>query len=356
MSRIFIESFFPATISKLHTTFDSFLHNKHIDINSYNIISILFPNNDMTNGIESCRSEISVAISIQHSLDDNYYDDLHAVPTIITIRNPVLCFFAIFGAIFGLHISLLDDNLGLLLLSRNPRRNQTHILYWSLAFLFFGFMNIAAIPLHCVVPMKNDTLDGIMYHRIPLPQQYPFFWMMDTCCTGIFSTLLIAALHTSRTVTNDEVSTIWQRYSYIIFIFLCGCTATCRFLIYDSSIELELWYILPVLLAALLFAYELISSKSHHLLLNQSRMLLYYYLIALVLLFCGIIVDPSSCRWNIQMHNHQQQNNKILLPWWWDFTRLPAIAFGACDLVFVGLYYHLKLCFSYKSTKGGKIK
>jgi hypothetical protein len=255
----------------------------------------------------------------------------------MTIRNPVLCLSAIFGALFGLYVGFLDDYFGLMkLFHRDPRRNQMWPLpFWSMAFLFFGFMNIAAIPLHCFLPMKHDTSDGIIFHRVPLPQQYPLLWMMDTFCTGVFSASLIAALYTSGTMTNG--------YQYMILIFLCGCTATCRFLIFDSSIELELWYILPVSLAAFLFARELMKSQSHHALLNQNRTLLYYYIVALVWLFSGIFVDPISCRWMTHIYNTQHQSNLIKLSWWWDITRLPAIAFGACDLVFIGLYHHLRL-------------
>ena len=349
MSRVFIESFFPTIITKLRSICDSLLDFKYINKNSYNILSILLHNDDMTDGMDFCRSEITVTMSLHHSLDDNYFDELHT-PTKISIRNPALCLFAIFGAIFGIYTSLLDDNLGLHLLLRRPQRNLTPVLYWSMAFLFFGFMNMAAIPLHCLLPMKSNTLDDITFHRIPLAKQYPYLWMMDTFCTGVFSTSLIAALYTSRTIINNYVtitSTVWNRCDqYLIFMFVCGCTATSRYLIYDSSIELELWYILPVLLAAASFAFELFRRMSHHLLLSQNRILFYYYLVALFWLFTGIFLDPLSCRWIVQMHNHKHQSNQIDLSWWWDFTRLPAIAFGACDLVFIGLYHHLRMFYT----------
>lgn len=365
MSRVFIESFFPAIVTKLRTMHEALLHYKYIDNIRYNLFSVLCPSEDatLTVNMKLCHSEISVTMSMHHSLDDNYYDELHVPTSTITIRNPVLFLFAIFGAIFGLYISLLHETFGLLVVLQRPQRNRTRqVLCWSMTFLFFGLMNVAAIPLHCLFPMKNDTSDGIVFHRIPLPQQYPLLWMMDTFCTGVFSTLLIAALHNSCTVTNDDFvtpSSLWSRCQYMVFIVSCGCTAACRFLINDSSIELELWYIVPVLLAAILFAREMISSQSHHLLLNQHRILLYYYRVALVWVFCGIFVDPLSCRWMIQLYNSQHQSSPVNLPWWWDFTRLPAIAFGACDLVFVGLYHHLMRCVAGTSTtssiaKGGE--
>jgi uncharacterized BrkB/YihY/UPF0761 family membrane protein len=307
------------------------------------------------------------------SLDDNYnYSDLYmAPPTIITIRNPALCLFAILGAMFGLFVSLLDNQLRLWLLWRRPQqRNQTHHqrLYWSMAYLFFGLMNVAAIPLHCILPMKHEAFDDDIQqdHRIPLPHQYPTWWMMDTGCTGIFSTLLIVALYTSRSSSSygnggddDGIrsSNTWNQYQYVLCILLFACTAAYRFLIHDSSIELELWYSLPVLSAALSFAHELMHHHQHHSLLKKSRALSYYYVIAIALLFGGILIDASSCRWIEQTLNHHPRSKNIRLSWWWDLTRLPAIAFGACDLVFLGLYHHLHTCFSSSiSSADGKSK
>lgn len=334
MSRVFVEAFFPAIIAeKFRAIYLSSIQHQYIsEKNSF--LSILFANDDS--------SEITATIPIYGSIVDLYSEEIR-LPKFISVRNPVLCICALIGALLGIYVSLMNDTFGLIRLPYCVPRHE--VFYWSISFLFFGLMNVAAIPLHCLLPMNNYTTDDFVSKRIPLPQQYPYLWIMDTFCTGVFSSSLIVAFYTSRTMTVDIVMppTLWNRYRYVIAISLCGCIATSRFLIYQSTIELELWYLLPTLWAAFLFARELIHKKSHHALLNRTRVLWYYYFVALVLLFSGILVDPLSHRWSMILYDQHQEHKSVDLSWWWDCTRLPAIAFGACDLVFIGLHHHLRV-------------
>jgi hypothetical protein len=258
----------------------------------------------------------------------------------ISIRNPALCIFAIIGTLLGLYVALIDNTFGVLQCkSPSIHKNNNHNIYWSISFLFFGLMNIAAIPLHCILPV-NHQLNS-------LPQQYPYLWIMDTFCTGVFSSsLLVAALSTKKTTTIT--TTTYIDYWYFILILCIGCIATFRFLLYDSSIELELWYTIPLLCAALLFTKQFIHPNQNLSLFTnassrqqQSTLLVYFYIIALTWLIVGLVIDPMACRYSMQ-HQHQQLHITLSVSWWWDVTRLPAIAFGACDLAFIGLYHHLQ--------------
>jgi hypothetical protein len=152
----------------------------------------------------------------------------------IQIRQPCL----LLSAFWGVWIGLVGYQ----------RLNRGHNPYWALALLTFGFMNISAIWVHCIWPAPVPDY----------PTNYPLFWAIDTYMTGVSGCyLLVASLEDLR--IRWELSTLGSGR----LPFLSNATqfigALCILLfvsdpapsIMMASHPLELWYLLPPLLAAL---------------------------------------------------------------------------------------------------------
>jgi hypothetical protein len=193
-------------------------------------------------------------------------------------------------------------------------------------------MNLAAVPLHSLVPVviSNQRL-------VSLPQHYPLLWAMDTYCTGVFSLALIMAFHRDNHTQynlNQSISVVSDKWRLFV-ILLTGVVAIARLLLYGSSIELELWYLIPLAMSIL---YVISARKLPLFLLHRLSAPL--YVLASLCLIGGVVLDAPLCRWSV--HYQLRRSGNVQLPWFWDLCRLPAIAFGVCDIVFLGLYQHLQ--------------
>jgi hypothetical protein len=306
MSRAFVESFFPSLTSQLQSPTNRIRP----------IYELVLP----ADVLQSC-PEVLVRL------------DFHG----LVIRNPVLLIGSIFGAVFGLYVGLFDTSIGFIPLNV-PKKPlgfspPTSSFWLSVSFLFFGLMNLAAIPLHSFLPVVSP--EGVPLKRIPLPQQYPFLWIMDAYCTGVFSSSLILASFNSCRNRFPSTNVIHHRGLLLSILLGVGCLPIARFLLYGSTVELELWYFIPVACCAAFYAFDLFVTP--HLWANSSQVLRkhpldYIYAVVLWLLITGLFLDAPLSRWSMQKHILSS------VPWFWDAGRLPAIAFVACDMAFIGLF------------------
>ena len=312
MSRAFIESFFPSLIAQIRSS------NQIRPIYEF-----LLPQDVM----QSC-PEVVLRVRMDPGIASIWND---ALP--LEIRNPVLLMTSVIGASFGLYVGLFHNRCGFMALLF-PRKAECLIaesFWWSISFLFFGGMNLAAIPLHSfVLVYKNQQ-------RLLLPQQYPFLWIMDNYCTGVFSLALTLWLYDCR---SNQVSSNGRRnWTCLLILLLIGCVPITRFLLSGSTLELELWYLIPVGLCASYFAFDLFFALPR---MNASfpRYPVVHsmiYVAMLLLLVGGLFLDAPLCRWSTR-HLSLAEQNAPSIPWFWDAVRLPTIAFVACDAAFFGLY------------------
>jgi hypothetical protein len=322
MSRTFIESFFPSLL-QLHTEQTRYIYD------------IILPN-DVA---QQC-SEIMVLVAV------NGHGDTFA------LRNPALLLFSVAGTMFGLYVGLFDTVLGILTI---PLRKKLHpslkaewqceqYRWWSASFLFFGLMNAAAVPLHSLLPVVD--LKG-QQKREPIPQQYPILWIMDTYFTGLFSlTLLVAIRGRHSHKRRNSASHGGETWRFILWILLIGWVAIARFVLYGTSIELELWYVVPILTTALYFSGNLLLGTRSFIYFSQPPACSSIYIAVFCILVGGLLLDAPLCRWSVQYRSQHSLDRYLQLLWWWDFGRLPAIAFGACDLAFFGIYLHVRKAIS----------
>ena len=152
----------------------------------------------------------------------------------IRIRQPCLLLAAFWGTWIGL--------VGFQRLYR--RRDNP---YWALALLTFGLMNISAIWVHCLWAAPQTDY----------PTNYPVFWTIDTYMTGVSGCcLLLGSLEElgvqwnpvlMRSVSVSFLSKVLQLLGVlcILFFILDPSPGTVM-----ASFPLELWYLLPPLLAA----------------------------------------------------------------------------------------------------------
>ncbi|CAB9499665.1 expressed unknown protein [Seminavis robusta] len=99
------------------------------------------------------------------------------------IRRPVLALFALLGIVTGivgglrfLQQSLQHKTTSVISILQKPT------IYWSVAFLSFGTMNLSGLFLHC---LTDPTISS--------PIERPLLWIGDTCSTGVFGVALWAA-------------------------------------------------------------------------------------------------------------------------------------------------------------------
>jgi hypothetical protein len=308
MSRIFVESFFPVATSLLKSRSSTVVAN---------LYSTLFPDDV----VERC-PEVVVVIG-----------------RFGTIRNPILLVWAVVGSYIGLVRGVVLLLAPLWKQQEQQQQPNTNIL-WSLAFLCFGWMNVVAIPLHCLVPVPVDV------SPVSLPQQYPLLWLLDAYFTGAFSMAIVAACRREyyveqqqrvsicRTPSTNSSEFVWIR-EWLVWNVVGGGGSIVSFIFWQQTLPLELWYALPVLLStAVLFPLliqEVVGDKKH-----SSWKPVFVFVTAVVMFVGGLSLDAPLCRWTTD--RHAAAAGMLLLDSWMVGT----VAFCACDLVFYGLSLRLR--------------
>jgi hypothetical protein len=206
MSKRMLETFFPAVTDSLGKSW----------LGTYVYHDLLFPD-----AVAEACPEYSVGIDI-------------TTTTTIVIRSPVLLLATLWGMWIG----------------GNGFRNRRGL--WAHAFLAFGMMNLSAMFLHCLWPSvsMNETY----------ATTYPLLWIMDTYMTGVSSgCLLWASLLQHRQQDPQQQDPQQQQQEAIIskYIQFMGAACILWFLADPApdwvakSHPLELWYLVPPMLAGL---------------------------------------------------------------------------------------------------------
>lgn len=259
------------------------------------------------------------------------------------IRLPILLLAACWGVRigFGNAIQLL----------RVHRRG----VYWSMAFGAFGTMNLSAIFIHCLWKMDNNSHGNQSLVPSLYPQVYPKLWMLDTYMTGFSSIcLVIASLDGLFAKYYGKEKQHTSLLLFVLFWSLQGIGLGCclwfllkpekvPFLVAATTVAathpLELWYLLPPLLAGLPLLVLLFGD-----LVSPSASLSFEWTTGHLLLALGAsLVGPLG----IGMDRY----------WCWmlgsrflDLFTAGTLTFVGCDLAFLGLQKWIMLSY------GGKRK
>jgi hypothetical protein len=138
------------------------------------------------------------------------------------LRQPVLAVSAVVGMLIGVVGSI-------------PLYQQQTKPYWALAFLAFGLMNMVGLQLHCLVEAPHADY----------PQVYPMLWMWDCYMTGVSSSFLLLASLQDLGYLSSKSSTRWLLATQQ----LVGALPISFFVYRNNTYPLELWYLIPPLLA-----------------------------------------------------------------------------------------------------------
>jgi hypothetical protein len=388
MSRRFVESFFPSSTHYLATSSSSAIAHAYASL----FVPWWFITNEKDDDAVDvfCSSEVTLSIPVVTPLDavawitNTTAASSISSSSIATIRNPALCVWAASGALYGWrcsmtlyrHWRLRNCDSGVVVGSdveaTNENRPLLHhaqqspsTLLLSLAFAGYGIMNAVAIPLHCFLPVDRTVV---------LPLQYPLLWTMDTFWTGAFSTAIIFAvwqeyLETSLFSTRGAGQRLHHMFLHT-WGMLCACLICivglggyCLHSVWSktfitstnavkdddddesvaiATLPLELWYLLPLLLAIVVVAVSFRKASlgpSN----RDSRAISPAWMgaMALAMAVFGLLADASACQcasrlWTAAgaLHGSRTWWQSLLL----DTLRAPAVAFGACNLSFVSLY------------------
>lgn len=338
-----MESFFPATTGMLK------VHAAHV-------YESVFP----SDVVEQCPEVVTIIANI----------DLMT----IRIRNPMLLLWAVVGAVFGLHRSVVLWNVSV----ANQQQKQDTMKLWAVAFWFFGLMNVVAIPLHSLLPVVVAA-DNV--HPLLLPQQYPMLWILDCYFTGAFATAILCACRHERSISvDDDVRRIQNSSNggannmivrtWLAWNLMGGVGAIVAFCFFGdnnnnissftitttgtATLPLELWYTAPLVTAVVVFLPLLVrdvvfvaasTANDDDANAKQQR---HWRPVALcvgavALSVTGLLLDAPLCRWRHDTttpDDNSNNNNNSVWPFL-DSGRAPAVAFAACDLAFYGVYSRL---------------
>lgn len=236
----------------------------------------------------------------------------------IPIRNPILACWAICGLVLG---------------AVGCRDLHKWSPYWSVAFAFFGMMNAVALPLHCYDPCISFMGDLSGY-----------YWMLDCLFTGVSGLALLAAAiegkHMQHQMTKQRhrLPRLIMSASALIsallatgFVVLLVSTNQRDFsnLPYSIKFYLELWYLIPIILAGLAILPQSFVLYSQS--LRRNDPFARQTIAGIHLIFVGglvvpviIFMDASFCK----------MLGVLLL----DALMLPTAIFAGCDCCFLGLF------------------
>ena len=274
--------------------------------------------------------------------------------TVRMIRQPALFIGALVGIVVG-----IGGSVSLWRLKRHS--NQEKFGYWCVAFFTFGLMNATAIFLHGFYPPPIPDDD--------YPTSSPWLWMWDCYFTGVSSTsLILASVQALQSRKRFQLPfptfSLWQSYICLQLIGIFCIMWFCKGLEWDllsnatssilslpirSTLPLELWYLLPALLAGIPLGWLLYESFQDPRLWNlQSKQTQKFpfvlptssYFHGSAILFCwivgplvalgGIPMDATLCLW---LQNYST----------WDAFTAGSMMFWGCDVCFIGLYLFLLL-------------
>jgi hypothetical protein len=241
----------------------------------------------------------------------------------VSIHHPILCCHAIAGVWIGIYgaqrILKVDDNHDIT--SQKTSKHSRHL--WAVAFAAFAAMNIVAIPLHScrpesIVAITASPSSGPATILLPTSIIRPWLWALDTYCTGASASAICLA-----TFSGTRTFTVQKDWLLVNVIGIMGMYTYLQ-LGYKYTLPLELWYLVPTVLAAqlTLLWLQLLDTTAA----RQTAVRLVAIGITMV---AGILLDPWFCSF---------------LPHYlrfWDLFTGPANVFLGCNLAFVTLLSYL---------------
>lgn len=280
---------------------------------------------------------------------------VHQTNTIIPNR-PCLAVTALLGAYIGL--KLIKYNATVIRKDTNNCRGELfHEIYytWSQAAKYFGYMNIVALFHHCIFPPPpsyDNNLRKYMDNTL---------WSLDcffTCVSSaqlIIMTCHIYNLYTLKndTTLNSVTYTIRKVRHYIVELLSIAITVLSIMLQYyivgsddirfsmivKNSVTIELCYLLPLQIAAMLLLPIFIARlcnvyKAHD---NESINGILVTLLGGVVIGASLPLDSTLCYW-ITLHAPYIKESALL----YDIFHMPTILFLGCDICFIGLGMWIK--------------
>ena len=248
----------------------------------------------------------------------------------LTIRNPILGAGAVVGIMIG--------GVGVASIARwNIQTTQQQRRSFLLAFAFFGLMNMTALPLHSFLPATQLTM----------PEEYPLWWSLDCLFTGWSASALAfgcADIYRRQTAFQlVDTSTKYLPYIGWIGLVVAATLAIIQFVCYRMTYALELFYLIPILSAALTLCPLLLQSlqrarqhfadESHGWEIRRIACCVVVYGGGILVLILGILLDARSCRYIGQQLG--------------DTFMAATTTFWGCNLVLVGIFLwlpHIMTC------------
>jgi hypothetical protein len=318
MSKVFVHSFFPAFSSLLDTYLPA-------------VSQLLLPDD-----VAELCPEPTVHVTVP------------LLSSIVVVRNPVLAVAAIVGIRIGFGGARRYYH------GHDDATSTSPSILWSMAYLCFGLMNVAALPLHCLVESATDNMT----------LEHPLLWVLDCFLTGASSLAIILAslsVHQRRIFPtkwlsdNTGMITVallhlfmfepnlysWIRWNSNIGVASIACFLWCsystpndepqdessqqqqqEFISMMKTLPLELWYLVPIAIAGqLLFPllFLLTSSDGH-----KDRSGVFCCIVGATVVILGLVLDATLCRWT--------QGAQV-----WDGLMASSLTFWGCDIAFYGM-------------------
>ena len=302
MSRATILAFFPACIDWLRD--DQRVVSKDL-VDQY-----LFP----VSIAEQC-PEITVGVDFSSSSSwiTTMVLGKNTPQQIVVVRQPILLLFALLGILIGLW-GFWEFGVCQLAKQRNERISSYG--YLAIAFGAFGMMNASAVLVHCWWEAPFFTY----------PESYPKSWICDTYMTGVSAISLVFAGLNERWTLNYNKSITMRRTLLFGVWLLCqkmGMICVGIFLMSPSTMThlLELWYLIPAIMAAFPVALVLFRKKDND--ATNVRLARILLVVGFVTGVTGIALDATFCRWF----------EGAL----WDFPMSSTLMFLGCDISFVAI-------------------
>lgn len=275
---------------------------------------------------------------------------VHQSYTIIPNR-PCLAITAILGAYIGLKLTKFNTTKTRQD-SNNCRGELFHEIYytWLQATKYFGYMNIVALLHHCIFPPPTSYDNNLRKHMDNS------LWALDcffTCVSSaqlIILTCLIYNLYTLKDndkTLNSVIYTIRKiRFwvvellsitiailSIILQYYIVGSDDISFSMIVKNSVTIELCYLFPLQIAAMLLLPLFIARlcnvyKAHD---NESTIGILVTLLGGVVIGASLPLDSTLCSW-ISTHAAFIKESTLF----YDIIHMPTILFLGCNISFVG--------------------
>ena len=266
-------------------------------------------------------------------------------------NRPCLAVTAILGAYIGLKLTKYNATK-IRQDSNNCRGELLHEIYyaWSQATKYFGYMNIVALLHHCLFPPPisyDNNLRKYMDNSL---------WTLDcffTCMSSAQLIIMTCHIYNLYTLKNDKtlnsvivtsrkirfwvvelLSITISVLSIMLQYYIVGSDNISFSMIVKNSLTIELCYLLPLQIAAMLL-FPLFMARIFNVYRAHDDESINGILITLlggVVIGASLPLDSRLCSW-ISTHAPYIKESALL----YDMFHVPTLVFIGCDISFIGL-------------------